>query len=58
MLDRLDQELRMPLQQGEEVVSVTLLLVMHARLTRFSVLTMSGLVQLQVVPQKVPSEGL
>ena len=37
----------MPLQQGEEVVSVTLLLVMHARLTRFSVLTMSGLVQLQ-----------
>ena len=57
MLDRLDLELRMPLQQGEEVVSVTLLLVMHARLSRFSVLTMSGLVQLQVVPQKVPSEG-
>ena len=46
-MDRLDLELRMPLQQGEEVVSVTLLLVMHARLTRFSVLTMSGLVQLQ-----------
>ena len=47
LLDRLDIQVKMPVQPGEEVVRVSLLLVFHAELTKFSLVTMEGLASVE-----------
>ena len=47
ILDSMDMEIRMPLRQDEEVVSVNLMLVFDVKLYTYSWLSMSGLVHVQ-----------
>jgi len=47
LLDSLDMEIKMPLQQGEEIVSVSLILLFDVKLYKYSWVSMTGLVYLQ-----------
>ena len=47
LLDRLDIQVKMPVKPGEEVVRVSLLLLFHAELTQFSLVTLEGVASLE-----------
>ena len=47
LMDWLDIQVKMPLQPGEEVVGVSLVLVFHAELTKFSLVSLQGLVSVE-----------